>query len=297
MFDERMWPHLSEAEEDRRRSIAEALHGNDDEALHDAATSVLCFWLLRFDDDGELYLYAGDPNYPFGGGSSWLSWKLCEMNDVAPNGSWLEGEASELCTERPRFESLIGLGNLGLWEIIATNPACPGDLIDQMVRLPVQNYDYEQVRFCAAHNPATPPQTLDWLIGRDYSVDEENLDEENDPSAEVREVALKNPATPVETLVQWSSYQGLGTWYLDNGWSERAAVAANWALPLEVMERLSVDEQDNVRAAIARNPCTPAALLERLALDSDERGFVRQAILGNPSSSEVARENAARPRG
>ena len=291
-----MWPHLSQEEENRRWHFAEELQGNQNEELNDDATSVLCFRELRKYGVEDLYIYARDPNYPYAGGSSWLSWKLCEMNDIAPDGSWLEGEASELRTERPRFETLIDSGTLKLWEIMAANPACPGDLIDRMVRVPEQDNDHEQVRFCAAHNPSTPPETLTWLIDRDYTPDEDSESEDDDPCTEVREVALRNPATPLESLLRWSTFKGLGMWHLDHGRSERSAVAANWALPVDVMERLSVDAVDNVRAAIAGNPCCPVTLLEQLSLDSDERGFVRRAIRSNPSSSDLARERADSPR-
>jgi hypothetical protein len=249
--------------------------------------------LLVYDGE-ELYLYANSPDWPFGGsGASYWSLKLCDMKDIAPDGSWLEGESAEMGTERQRFETMIESGDLNLWEIMAANPGCPGDLIDRMVRVDVVDYNYEQVRYCAAHNPATPPSTLAWLIDRDYTPDEDSESEDDDPSTEVRLVALQNPAIPMEVLGRWSEYQGEGTWDLDTGWKERARAAGNWALPVELMRQLAQDDHPLVRAAVAANPCCPIGLLEELSLDTDERGSVPRAVLGNPSSSERARAQAA----
>lgn len=292
--DRRMWPHLSEDEEGRRRSLADALMGTEVEGLDDAARAVMSLYALVYWDGTELYLYANASDWPYGGsGSSWLSWKLCDMKDLAPNGSWVEGEASELGTERSRFEALVESEDLNLWQIMAANPGCPGDLIDRMVRVDEVDYDHEQVRFCAAHNPATPPSTLAWLIDRDYTPDEESESEDDDPDTDVRIWALGNPATPVDVLRHWSDFRGdpANTW--DGGWQERARVAGNWAVPIDVMQVLATDSHPMVRRAVAANPCCPVDLLEVLSMDHDEQGRVAAAVLANPSSSERARTQAA----
>jgi hypothetical protein len=290
----RMWPHLPEEEEDRRTKLAESLDGTDDEILNDAVRTLLSLREIVKNDGLELNLYANAPDWPFGGsGSSWLSWKLCDMKDIDDDDHWIEGEASEMGTERTRFESMIDGGDLNLWEIMAANPGCPGDLVNRMVRVPDVNYDYEQVRYCAAHNPRTPSSTLAWLIDRDYTPDEESETEDDDPSTEVREIALQNPATPAEVLIRWSKYMGAGNRTLDDGWSERRCVAANWAAPVDVLDRLSRDKSRMVRAAVAGNPCCPVDLLEMLSLDPDEKGWVQKSVLKNPSSSERAKIQAA----
>ena len=85
----------------------------------------------------------------------------------------------------------------------------------------------------------------------------------------------------------------LGTTRLDDGAAERWCVASNWAVPLDVLDRLSRDEHRMVRAAVAKNPCSPADLLEMLSLDTGETGLVQKAVLNNPSSSERAKIQAA----
>lgn len=291
---ERMWPHLPEEEEDRRRALADQLFGVEDENLDGPARAVLSLYDIVYVDGDELYLYANAPDWPFGGrGASFWSWNLCDMKDIQPDGSWLEGEAAEMGTDRERFEALIETGDLNLWAIMAANPGCPGDLIDRMVRVDEMSYDHEQVRYCAAHNPATPPATLAWLIDRDYTPDEESESEDDDPDTEVRYVALRNPATPIEVLERWSHFQGDETRSWDDGWQDRANIAGNWAITPEIMHRLSRDEDSGVRASLARNPCTSVEILEMLSLDRDERGSVTKAVLNNPSSSERARVQAS----
>jgi hypothetical protein len=289
-----MWPHLPRDEEQRRIRLADELMASEDEQIDSKARAVMSLDnLIQFDGE-ELSLYANAPDWPFGGGgASYWSLQLCDLKDIQPDGSWLEGEAAEMNTKRERFEVLVDSGDLQLWAIMAANPGCPGDLIDRMVRVEDITYDHEQVRYCAAHNPATPPATLAWLIDRDYTPNEESESEDDDPDTEVRLVALRNPATPIEVLTRWSAFQGEGAHPLDDGWQERASVASNWSIPVELMQTLAQDQKPHVRAAIAANPCAPIELLETLSLDQDERGFVPQRILQNPSSSELARTQAA----
>ena len=291
--DSRMWPHLPKAEEDRRIKTADHLIGSEDENLDSAARAVRTLHAVVYYDGDEISLYANAPDWGFGDSASYWSVNLCDVKDIRPDGTWREGEAAELYTKRERFESLLETGDLNLWAIMAANPGCPGDLIDRMVRVDEVSYDHEQVRYCAAHNPGTSPETLTWLIDRDYTPNEESESEDDDPDTEVRYVALRNPATPIEVLERWSTFAGDGSFVGDDGWQERANIAGNWAVTPNLMQQLSQDEKPHVRAAIAGNPCTPVELLETLSLDRDERGFVRKAVLNNPSSSERARVQAS----
>lgn len=281
------WPHLDEEDRARRRSIANRLVGSEHQDLDDGARSVMSLAdIINWNGD-ELYLYASSPEWHFGGaGASWLSFRLCDMGGIAPDGRWLQGEAAELGTAPGRFAELMAMSDTTLWAIMAANPACPSALINLMVRSDIVDEHHEYVRLCAAHNPGTDSETLRWLIERSYQPLDDGRSEDDEPNSDIRFAALQNPATPLDVLETWSRFGGGGLDSSDTGWQERGAVARNWGLPVPLMVQLSQDAHRYVRFAMARNPCAIPEVLSILSFDEDED--VRKAAHEAPDRNATA---------
>lgn len=193
------------------------------------------------------------------------------------------------------------------------NPACPPDLLRLNMWVRIENDDeYPSVTWGAiSGNPSCPLEVIEGYLESeedwDEDEEEESLDElmENmmNPLAQnislpmetchrlaghwhpaVRRGIAANPITPADILAELAS---------DPDDSVRSSVARNLMIPDGVHSIFESDDNVNVRAAIAGNPSCPVELLESLSLDPDERGIVQKAVLGNPSSSERARTQAA----
>jgi hypothetical protein len=83
----------------------------------------------------------------------------------------------------------------------------------------------------------------------------------------------ENPNAPVEILTRLSGDEDSGV---------RIAVAENPKTPVETLTRLSGDEDSGVRIAVAENPKTPTETLTRLS--GDEDFAVRMAVAENPKT-------------
>jgi len=79
------------------------------------------------------------------------------------------------------------------------------------------------------------------------------------------------------TLKEFKIQLALGSISLE----EKNRMADNPNTPIEVLEKLSKDENEYVRYAIASNPNTPIEVLKRLSKDRSR--FVRSNVANNPS--------------
>jgi len=117
--------------------------------------------------------------------------------------------------------------------------------------------------------------------GKFYAWNQEDLEwQEITASLDTEEVDVvrrckvaSNPNTPVEVLAKLST---------DENEDVRESVAWNPNTPAEVLIKLSTDENEDVRKPVAWNPNTPVEVLAKLSTDENED--VRESVASNPNT-------------
>ena len=85
----------------------------------------------------------------------------------------------------------------------------------------------------------------------------------------VKQFVAEHINTPMETLVELSKDCDLDYW-----------IAGNPKTPVELLNKFSKHENENIRSSVAVNPSTPADTLDSLMIDENED--VRAAVMKNP---------------
>ena len=84
----------------------------------------------------------------------------------------------------------------------------------------------------------------------------------------IQEFVAEHLNTPVDTLLELSQDSDMSYW-----------VSGNPNTPVELLNKFSKDEHENIRSSVAVNPSTPAATLSILCCDENED--VRAAVAKN----------------
>lgn len=136
-------------------------------------------------------------------------------------------------------------------ECIAQHPLCPSHILDSY-----KNDSEWFVRYEVASNKNTSKETLDYIYNNDKNID-------------VRNQVLSNPNCSNEII-------------LDNYKSfipkTRMLIAANPSLPFDLFKHFSNDNNDQVRQALVLNDNCPGSILDKLSIDVDND--VRTYIAG-----------------
>ena len=137
-----------------------------------------------------------------------------------------------------------GLGsNTGLG-LLARNPNCPIDILEDMLTIEEPRLSYVVVN------------------NTNYSQDKVKLAQ-----------MLMEPDCPVETLISYSE---------NNSVDLRCYVAQNPNCPIEILKKLSEDEFDDVKIAVAQNPNCPIDILTKMVKTTENEILIVQ-VLNNPN--------------
>ena len=112
----------------------------------------------------------------------------------------------------------------------------------------------------------------------------------DNPDPHLRRIVARNSSTPVDVLRHLAEPEvSRGEGRVDMGPPVRAGVAANAAVPQDLLNTLATDDDPRVRAAAAGNPEIPFDLLARLAEDRSEEVLAGVARNWNAPPDLLAR--------
>lgn len=179
------------------------------------------------------------------------------------------------------------------WEIraaLAANPACPARLLAYLARDP-----QEAVRCAVARNPSASLELLAAMAH--FASDVSDFDLADDPdlapvfswrepmASPVGYAVAANPALPAEILDQFAR---------SDNWQLQLAAAENPNVDRRVFVELARSDSWRVRRQIAANVQLPKRLLQLLSFDMDEG--VRRSVARNPSTPLSVKAKLARDR-
>jgi hypothetical protein len=255
----RAWPHLDDAEYDRRvaalTAAANALRSED---------GIWRFWPALW----SLTLEALKPKKR----TAIQVWQVCTELVSLPVEDLAKSFTSSLVDSRELIHNTTPETRVAM----ALNPFTPQNLLKILLWDERFYDDWAYSGLCL------------WGIGMDTQIrckdaaalnaflEPENFDEifqtDQDEFAPQQICILAhNPALPLNLLEKLAS----------NSDDEiRASIAHNPVVPLVIIKELANDDHELVRMSVADNPWTPVATLEKLAEDEDED--VREAVAKNP---------------
>ena len=158
---------------------------------------------------------------------------------------------------------------------VAENPNTPVDILKKLLNILRKSTPSEPRTEIGTETEISSEVQLDLFSSLESTIPEDltpqNLDNENDDSNNIIYTAL-NPNTPVDILEKLSA---------DEDSLIRYGVAGNPNTPVDILEKLSADKDSYVRQAIALNPNTPVNVLTKLSADNDYNVLVN--ITNNPN--------------